>query len=76
METKTKCPICKAEKKPYNATCTRSACQEAAYYVCVARNARKGSVRKRELEQQAFAAITRATPFASIASVAELAVRS
>ncbi len=49
------CPHCGGDRKPYNATCTRSQCQEASYYICVARSAR-GSP-KRTLEAKAKEAV-------------------
>jgi hypothetical protein len=49
------CPHCNGPRKPYNATCTRSRCQEASYYACVARSAR--GARKRTLEAKAAAVL-------------------
>jgi hypothetical protein len=55
------CPHCGGDRKPYNVTCTRSHCQEAEYYACMARGARAGTKQRQRLDAQAAAASLRAS---------------
>ncbi len=55
------CPYCRGDRHAHNATCTRSECQEAAYYACMVRASRTGSKNHRKFSEKLEAASLRAS---------------